>query len=88
MSIIDPITGVDGKSSPISLSQCYQKNFLAFTSAVDAVLPAAIAGAGSQQAICSIHEVPAMPQVRQKDAPSVQRDSGRGDRKVLRSKAI
>lgn len=88
MSIIDPITGVDEESSPISLSQCYQKNFLAFTPTVDAVLPAAITGVGRQEAICSIYEVPVMPQVRQKDARSVPRDSGREDRKVLRSKAI
>ncbi len=86
MSIIDSITGVDEESSPISLSQCYQKNFLAFT--VDAVLPTAIAGVGRQEAICSIHELPAMVQVREKDAPSVPRDAGRGDGKVLRRKAI
>ncbi len=88
MSIIDPITGVDEQSSPVSLSQCYQKTFLASAPTVDGVLPTAIAGVGRQAGICSIHAVSAMPQAREKDAPSVPRDGGRCDRKVLRSKAI
>ena len=58
MSTTDPMSGVDKDSSPISLSQCYQKTVSASALPGEAYSSAAIA-ADSQQAASSVPRGPA-----------------------------
>ncbi len=69
MSIIDPTTGVDEDSSPVSVSQCYTKTFPTSAPIRVAVLPAAMAGYARQDAISRILNGSLTPRILQMDDP-------------------
>jgi hypothetical protein len=68
MSIIDPITGVDEESSPISLSQCYTKAFPRSAPIGETVLSTAIASYARQDASHRMLGGLLTPQMHQKDS--------------------